>query len=278
MEENMNKSTLNRLAIPDGTKVKLDAFRKRVWTIKIAEGLCAAFFGLALSYLLVFILDRFVDTPVWVRCALLAVGATGLGILFPLKCHRWVWQTRRFDQLARLLKHRMPRLSDRMLGIIELAQSDIEQQRSATLCEAALRQVDDDIKDQSFDDAVPNPRHRVWGWAVAVPTAVALLVLLCVPAAGTNALKRWLAPWSLTERYTFTQLDELPPKLVVPYSEPFSLTAKLAPSSAWMPQKANARIGEQVPVAVERAEDRYEFELPPQKEDGVISLSAGRCP
>lgn len=275
MKENMNANTLHRLTIPEATRAKLDAFRKRVWTIKVAEGICAAFFGLLLSYLLVFVLDRFVDTPAWVRGALLVVGAAGLGIGFPMKCHRWVWQTRRFDQLARLLKHRMPRLSDRLLGIIELAQNDIEQQRSAALCEAALRQVDSDIKDKSFDDAVPDPRHRAWGWAVAAPAVLAVLVLLCVPSAGINALKRWLAPWSLTERYTFTQLDALPAKLVVPYSEPFSLTATLSSDSAWTPRTANARVGEQLPVAVERTEDKYEFELPPQKEDGVITLSAG---
>ena len=271
----MNRKLHQRLSIPDGTRVKLDEFRKRVWTIKIIEGLAAAVFGLLLTYLVVFVIDRFVDTPTWLRATLLLIGAAGLGILFPLKCHRWVWQTRRFDQLAKLLKHRMPRLSDRMLGIIELAQSDVEQQRSAQLCEAALRQVDEDIKDKSFNDAVPNPAHRAWLWAAGVPCAIALAAMLIVPSAGVNALKRWLNPWGATQRYTFARLDQLPDRLVVPYSEDFELSAKVASESAWSPNKAVARIGKQPPVEVELADQQYNFELPPQKEDGVISLTVG---
>ena len=271
----MNRKLHQRLTIPDGTRTKLDEFRKRVWAIKIIEGLCAAAFGLVLTYLVVFVVDRFVDTPVWLRTTLLFVGAAGLGILFPLKCHRWIWRTRRFDQLARLLKHRMPRLSDRMLGIIELAESDVEQQRSAQLCEAALRQVDEDIKDKSFDNAVPNPAHRAWMWTAGVPCAIALAALLIVPSAGLNALQRWLNPWGDTERYTFAQLDELPERLVVPYSEDFQLSARVADGSAWSPEKAVARIGKQPPVEVQLTKDRYDFELPPQKEDGVISLKVG---
>lgn len=267
------------LAIPDGTLAKLHEFRRRIWTIKIIEGLCAAAFGLLLSYLLVFVIDRFVDTPAWARAGLLLVGATGLGIWFPLKCHRWVWKTRRFDQLARMLKYRMPRLSDHMLGIIELAQNDIEQQRSAQLCEAALRQVDEDIKDKSFVDAVPHPRHRAWAWAAGVPCAVAILALLVVPAAGINAMKRWLNPWGETARYTFAQLDPLPDKMVVPYSEDFQLLAQVAESSVWKPQLATARIGEQPQVQVQLEQhadgDQYAFQLPPQKQDGVIHVAVG---
>ncbi len=272
----MNKNQLHqRLAIPVGTRNKLDEFRKRVWKIKVIEGLCAAAFGLLITYLLVFIADRFIDTPVWLRATLLLAGAAGLGIWFPLKCHRWVWQTRRFDQLARLLKHRMPRLSDRMLGIIELAQNDVEQQRSAQLCEAALRQVDEDIKDKSFVDAVPNPRHRAWAWAAGVPCAIALAALLLVPSAGLNALQRWFNPWGATERYTFAQLDNLPERLVVPYSEDFQLSAKVSEESAWAPSKAVAKIGKQPEVQVDLTGNEYSFTLPPQKKDGVISLTVG---
>ncbi len=90
MSQQLSPSSLD---LPQGTRLKLDAYRKRVWTIKVAEGLFAALCGLLLSYLLVFVLDRFIDTPVWGRVLILLVGATALGLLFPLKCHRWVWRT-----------------------------------------------------------------------------------------------------------------------------------------------------------------------------------------
>ena len=271
----MSDPNPRRLSIPKGTQQKLDAFRKRVWTIKVIEGVCAAAFGLVLAYLLVFAVDRFIDTPSWMRALLLLGGAAGLGIGFPLKLHRWVWNTRRFDQVARLLKHRMPQLADRMLGIIELSENDVEQQRSATLVNAALQQVDEDIKDKSFDDAVPNPRHRTWAWVAGIPCAVALLGLLLVPSASLNAMKRWLTPWGNTERYTFAQLDSLPERLVVPYSEDFSLTANIADDSPWSPNKALAQIGKQPVVEANREQNQYVFDLPPQKEDGLIKLKVG---
>ena len=48
------------LQIPERMRSKLESFQRRVWVIKLAEGLLAAAFGLLVSYLLVFGLDRFV--------------------------------------------------------------------------------------------------------------------------------------------------------------------------------------------------------------------------
>ena len=102
------------LRLPDSTRERLDQFRNRVRVVKIAEGALAGLFGLVLSWLAVFIIDRFIDTPAAMRAVLLIVGSVGLAILFPLKCHRWVWGTRRMEQVAVLLKHRFPALGDQI--------------------------------------------------------------------------------------------------------------------------------------------------------------------
>ena len=264
-----------RLQLPDGTRQKLDSFQQRVWKIKLIEGICAAFFGLIATYLFVFVLDRFFETPGWLRLLLLCVGALGLGVFFPLKCHRWLWKTRKLDQLARLLKHRMPRLSDRMLGIIELANSDVEQGRSAALCAAALRQVDEDIKDTTFDNAVPNPRHKAWTWAAAVPAVIALLLLFVIPAAGFSTLKRWMFPLGDTPRYTFTQLSPMKTELVIPFGEEFDLTASLSAETDWSPSTAKAQLDRQPTLKATLDENTYAFQLPPQQQDGTLSISAG---
>jgi hypothetical protein len=86
------------LSLPDSTRERLDQFRQRVRVIKIAEGILAGLFGLVLSYLAVFIIDRFIDTSALVRTSLLLSGSVGLAVLFPLKCHRWVWGTRSMEQ------------------------------------------------------------------------------------------------------------------------------------------------------------------------------------
>ena len=265
----------HNLEIPTGMRDKLEDFRRRVWIVKLAEGAFAAVFGLLISYLLVFSLDRFGDTPNWLRSVILLAGTTGLAIWFPIKWHRWVWQTRQLEQVARILRHRYPRLGDQMLGIVELAKSEVEQERSEALCRAAMQQVDQETVKRDFSGAVPQPRHRQWAWAVAIPFGIILLAMIFAPSAGVNALTRWLMPWSATERYTFAQLDRLPNQLVVPLAEPFSLQASLSKTTAWSPQAGSARYGEQDPVHANLVAGEYDFQIAPQKQAEILTIAVG---
>ena len=104
----------SNIQLPDRMRNKLKQFQKRVWFIKLAEGLLAAAFGLLVSYLLVFVLDRFFDTTALVRTVILIVGSLGLGVWFPLVCHKWIWKSRRLEQVAKLLKYKFPRLGDHL--------------------------------------------------------------------------------------------------------------------------------------------------------------------
>jgi hypothetical protein len=108
-------------ALPPVLETKLADFRRHVWVVKLSEAVLAAAFGIALSYLIVFTLDRFFETPGWVRLCILIAGAATLGIGLPLKWHRWVWRQRRLEDAARLLRRTFPRLGDQLLGIVELA-------------------------------------------------------------------------------------------------------------------------------------------------------------
>lgn len=263
------------LDLPEGTHRKLDDFRRRVRLVKVVEGVLAAVFGLAISYLLVFVLDRVWDTAAIVRTTILLGGAVGLGLVFPLKCHRWVWGTRQMEQVARLVMHKFPRLGDQLLGIVELAHSESEQGRSKTLIQAAMNQVDESIRDREFTDAVPNPKHRRWAWIAGAPVVLAIVAFAVVPAAAQNAMVRWLMPWSDTERFTFTRLEQLPDELVVPLAEPFELQARLQDDSRWIPDAGKARYGSQDSVVADVKDGSYEFKLPPQQEAAELVVSVG---
>ncbi len=271
----MQIGNAHHLELPTLLRHKLETYRRRVWWVKLAEGVLAGVFGLLVSYLLVFVLDRFWDTPAWLRLSLLLSGATGFAVWFPLKWHRWVWQTRQLEQAARLLRHRFPRIGDQLLGIVELAHNELEQERSGSLCQAAMRQVDHEVRDCDFRGAVPHPRHRHWAWGTGMVLLLAVGALVLVPAAGTNALARWLFPWRDTERYTFVQLSQIPNNLVVPYAEPFQVNARLATASQWKPQSGHARYGRQDAVQASLSDNRYEFLLPPQKEPAALTISIG---
>ena len=130
--------SLHGLHLPDATRQRLESFQRQVWLVKIAEGVLAGLFGLLMSYLAVFVIDRFIDTSAILRGALLVAGSIGMAVLFPLKCHRWIWRTRRMEQVAILLKHKFPGLGDQLLGIVELAHSEKDLGSSKTLAQAAL--------------------------------------------------------------------------------------------------------------------------------------------
>src|SRR4051794_25613220 len=194
--------------LPAILESKLADFRRRVWVVKLTEGILAAIFGVVLSYLLVFALDRFFETPRELRVALFLVVAAGLGFGLPLKWHQWVWRQRRLEDAARLLRRKFPRLGDQLLGIVELARMEtLARGRSERLVEAAMAQAAEAVKDQDFTHAVPDARHRQWGLAAAGTVAVVLAAFVLVNDAARNALARWIRPWRQIERFTFAQTE-----------------------------------------------------------------------
>lgn len=268
----MNQRT--DLPLPPVLEAKLAAFRRRVWVIKLAEGLLAAVFGLAVSYAVVFVLDRFMETPAWLRAALMLAGAAVLGLGLPLTWHRWVWRQRRLEDAARLLRRTFPRLGDQLLGIVELTHME-SLGRSERLVQAAMAQAAEQVKDVSFENAVPEDRHRAWAWRAGAVAALVVVVFAVVPAAARNALARWLTPWSKVERYTFAKIEPLPVSLVVPYAEPVKLDAVLAKNTEWSPASGQVQVAGQPVVKAARAESTYAFPLPPQKRDAALDVRIG---
>jgi hypothetical protein len=263
-----------RLALPATLQEQIYAYRRRVWAIKLIEATAGAAFGVLLAYLTTFVLDRFFDTPAELRLGIFIAAIVGCALV-PLALHRWVWRQRRLEQLARLLSRTHPRIGDQLLGIIELVNSESEQARSLTLCEAAVKQVAERAKPSDFADAVPNPKHRRRTALAIGAMGVGALLLALYPAAAGNAWARFLFPWLDTPRYTFAQVDGLPDRLVVAHGEPVSLPVKLAKGTASRPSQAEARVGGQQPVVAPLTENQYPFELPPQIEPGDLKVRVG---
>jgi len=268
------------IVLPGDLRSRLYAFRGLVWKIKVAEAVCGAIFGVMLAYLVQFGLDRLTETPQWVRLALFAGSVIGCAVV-PLAVHRWMWNHRRLDQVARLIARRFPSMGDQILGIIEIVREFAaggnggEQGRSRALCEAAIGQVAAQSVKYDFRQAVPHARHRLWGAIAAVPVVAALVAAAWVPAAATNAWARLLAPWKSVERFTFTRVQKLPQELVVPIGEPTPLVVGLTDDTQWKPAGATARVGTQRPLTAARDESGYAFTLPPQLDGTTLSLAVG---
>jgi uncharacterized membrane protein YgcG len=274
-----NAGAAGGIALPDDLARRLAAFRGLVWRIKLLEAFAGAACGILLGYLAVFAVDRLTDTPWWVRVAAF-VGAVAACTVVPLALHRWVWNHRALDQVARLIARRFPSMGDQILGIIEIVRSAAEGRDAAgglgsrRLCEAAIAQVAERSRQYDFATAVPRPRHRLWLAVAALPVAAALIAAAVVPPAAANAWARFLAPWQAIERFTFARVGDVPRQIVVPRGEPAALDIELASDTRTRPVTARARIGGQ-PLAADLAADRYAFTLPPQLTDAPLKVAVG---
>ena len=90
-------SEQRRLELPESLRVKMVSFRRRVWTIKLIEAGCGAVFGVLAAYLVLFVLDRLMDTPAGARGGIFAAAMLSCAIV-PLVLHRWIWRQRRTAQ------------------------------------------------------------------------------------------------------------------------------------------------------------------------------------
>ena len=181
----MSVTGRTKLKLPPKIKSKLVKYQRRIWVVKLVEGLCAAALGLVLSWIVVFLLDRFYDTTAFQRTVILLVGTVGLALWLPYVCHRWVWKSRRLEQVARMLKVNHPRLGDYLLGIIELVHDSNFENNSEALTRAALVQAEKETADKDFVNDVPYAKHRRWAVIAGIPLLLALVAWLSVqrPAA-----------------------------------------------------------------------------------------------
>ena len=279
MSEALNKPALK---IPDRMRSKLQRYQRKIWTVKLIEAACAAVFGLLVSYLAVFVLDRFYDTTALTRAAILIVGSIGWALWLPWMFHRWVWKSRRLEQVARMLKTKHPRLGDYLLGIIELVNNRSFEGTSESLCRAALEQADRETAERDFSDAVPRPKHVQWAMVAAVPLLLAGLAIVILPAVGSNAFQRWLMPWSDVDRFTFTKIEPLPETMVVPLAEETQLDARLAEGNRWSPETGAVIVGghrfessAKSPSKENQSDADFQFRVPPLSAPADVHVRIG---
>lgn len=262
------------LHLPASLRRRLQAFRRRVWAIKMAEAAGMAVVAAIAAFLCVFGLDRFADTPGWIRACILAAALAGCAVV-PLYAYCWIWKCRCLEQIARLLSDKLPRLGDQLLGIVELISSDGEYLRSRALCAAAIRQVTDDAKKHDFAEATPDSRYRTWDILAVLGIAAALTLGMICPLAAQNAWARFLMPWSDLPRYTFATIESLPDEIVVAHGEPFHMTIRLMSDTAWLPAEGRIRVGRQEPIVAALEDRRYEFDVPAQITAEPLDIRVG---
>lgn len=261
--------------IPSEIKNRLGNFRLRLICTKLAEISAYALVGFLLSYLLVFTLERFVDTDVWLRLTLLLVGTIGFTLGLPFALKRWVWGTRRCEQVARFLRKRFPVEGDEILSAVEIATQQ-SYNASPVLIAAATRQTCQKMEKVDLNQAAPMANAR-WKCLLALAfIAIAIAVGLLVPAAAMNSWVRFLNPWSNAPRFTFVRVAETADQQIVAYAEPIEFTLPLQNDTAWHPEKATAILGESKYSAnLDPSRMAYHFKIPGQANDVLANFHVG---
>ncbi len=265
--------------IPVELSKQLADFQQSLWRIKVTEAVLAGVFGLIISFLIVFALERLFPIPALARLAILLAGTSLAAVFAPYWVRRWVYGHRREEQLARLISRKFPKLGDRLLGIVELKdQEESQEAMSPELRAAAMIHVANQAAKRNMNDALPYSRHKKLALGVLMGAAAITFGFSIAPKAGGNALKRWLMPLSDTDHYTFTQFDtdKMPNPLTVPLGEAFSFKAPLKEDSDNRPPTARARYGQQEWVKAELGENgSYQFEFTGQETQDRITIEAG---
>ena len=280
MPESSSRPSSNEpTPIPAELSKQLADFQRSLWRIKVTEAVLAGLFGLIISFLIVFALERLFPIPALVRLAILIAGTSLAAVFAPYWVRRWVYGHRREEQLARLISRKFPKLGDRLLGIVELQdQQESKEAMSPELRSAAMIHVANQAAKRNMNEALPYSRHKKLALGVLMGAAAITFGFSIAPKAGGNALKRWLMPLSDTDHYTFTQFDtdKMPDPLVVPLGEAFSFSAPLKKDSDNRPANARARYGQQEWIQADLGENgSYQFEFTGQETQDRITIEAG---
>jgi hypothetical protein len=264
------------VSLPEALRRQFAELERRLWTLETTVAVCCASGGLISSYLILFVSDRFWETPVWLRLAITLLGVGVLAAAGFWWAKKWVLQRRDFRALSKLVQKKYRRLGDRLLGIVELAD---EKQRpihfSPALYRAAIKQVAADAMQFDFREAVRVKPARVYTFALAGLVVLLLFPMLIVPAAGWNAFLRWMAPASGVTRYTLVNLEGLPQEQIVPHGEPFEVTGSVQYRSFWRPTRAKSQYERQPSIAAAVQSGQVRFKIPGQVQRGVLTVRVG---
>jgi len=265
-----------KMDLPEPLLKQLTDFEKRLrlmeTIVTVTGGLC----GVLLTYGILFISDRFWDTPAWLRAILTVTGCAAF-ITFAVRWLRyWWWLRRDVNELARLVQRQYKGMGDRLLGAVELASGTSTLENiSPALCRAAIRQVAEESEKYDFKAAAEKRKPRNYSISFLLLGVIIAASLAFFPGAGTNAFLRWLKPLSSVERYTFVRIEDIPAEQVVAHGEDFEIACQLSKFSVWRPVHAVCSFPNQPPIESSISGGKAVFRIPGQTATSILTLRIG---
>ena len=224
-----------------------------------------------------FVLDRFIETPIWLRSFL--TGSTFLIVLYfgyQLFLQAYILP-RSQEWLARKIKKAFGGPGDRFLGIIELtnAAKGEEGKYSQALFLAAQEKVDQEISNLPLNQTFNRKAIYQRTLSLFVLSMLATLSFFSFPELTYNSFKRWVMPWKNISRATLTKFSNLPSQWVLPRGEVTQFAIQLDGDSKFKPQHAFIKDDRELSIEAEEGGGIYEFEIPGLFNTHIAQLNAG---
>jgi len=276
MQRVNSKQPIEPHHLPERLQGQFAELKAKLWRAELA--LCGVWcvFACLFSFLCVFVLDRWQDTPSMVRGVLLLGALTIMGLAIGWWGWRWLIAERNLRDYSRLVQRRYRILGDRLLGIVELTEdSSDETNYSEELYEAAVQQVDADAKNCNFTLAISHTWLRRLGFTSILLAAASLILLVLLPGAFSNALSRWINPGGATPRYTLVTVEPLTEEHLTIRGEPFRMEAKVNYLSFWKPDQVTVQLESGYEVTGKVEDNHIRLEIPGQFKETAMQVSVG---
>lgn len=260
------------LPLPLELRQQLDAFRRRLFVQESLWAGATFLGGLLAAAALLFALDRFTETPKWLRLFLLVAGLAVAGYGAGKWVINWLLHPRDDRRLSLLVQKKYRNLGDNLLSAIELAEGRITDDTiSPELRQAAVAGVARQAGALDFARAVNwRATARIASGAVAGLILAAVLGVACLPALRAT-LARFVNPFAEVVRYTFIRFKPMPDR-VVPRGEPFAVDCAIDEASQWKPPTVGYQIGSARPGQVPAGQA---IQVPGQTEETALKVWAG---
>ena len=233
--------------------------------------LCLSMWGI------LFIADRLIETPKWLRLGISFLSMTGtLYFSYQLILHAYILP-RSPEWLARRIKDRFGGPGDRFLGVIELSKTREKEEKlySKTLFLAAQDGVEKEIAKLPLRETLSRKKTKQIFLSLSLVVFIAGIGVVSYPELAINSLIRWINPWNELPRATLTKFNPIPDSWIVPRNEIANFKIELNKNTQRIPDSAILQGGENLFVEAERNESIYEFSIPGISDEYRVNLKAG---
>jgi len=264
------------IELPPELRKQFELLEKRLWRVDTAIAVAGSIAGFLASYLILFILDRFFDTPPLLRACISLFGIATIIYFAAFWIKNWVFRRRNIESMARIVQKHYRKLGDRLLGIVELAEDQKSNKHASPgLIKAAIRQVASEAIKYDFRAAISLRKSKIYCLVSLILFILVSIPFLLVPQAGANTLNRWIMPLAGIPRFTFVNIEGLPDKLVVPHGEPFEIECGIKHHPLWKPAKATCQYNDQFSQNGIVKGNKVIFKIPGVTQKGYLKIKIG---